>query len=275
LLKEAETSGRGTPVSDTTDSRGRRGRKPKTKMSQVDYDLPIGSKRKRGMKSTSVTPSINDNDDDEAEPDVKRRKTQVSANGGGADLPPAIRERLKKAFMECLRPVMACEDGTGRKRCELFKELPNKRDYPDYYQLIIQPISISQIKKRVKEGYYKTVQQYRDDWRLMFRNARTYNQEDSWVYVDADEMEKVFNAAFDRVTIGSDLPGAVPTSSSSSSVGGAGAIDGFLSTGIYDDNALTPMDEDDRPHPPVRGRSAGRKQVLSDEDEYLTPTDEE
>ena len=33
--------------------------------------------------------------------------------------------------------------------------------------------------------------------RLMFNNARTYNQEGSWVYVDAEEMEKAFDAAFD------------------------------------------------------------------------------
>jgi ATP-dependent helicase STH1/SNF2 len=48
----------------------------------------------------------------------KRRKT---------DLPPALRERMKKAFAEVQKAVMACEDETGRKRCDLFKELPNKR----------------------------------------------------------------------------------------------------------------------------------------------------
>jgi hypothetical protein len=37
-----------------------------------------------------------------------------------------------------------------------------------------------------------------------------YNQ-GSWVYVDAEEMEKVFNAAWDRAIIESDLPGVSPT----------------------------------------------------------------
>lgn len=94
----------------------------------------------------------------------------------------------------------------------------------------------------------------------MFNNARTYNQEGSWVYVDAEEMEKVFNATFDQVMIGSGLPGApVATGTGSAS-------------GSYD-SALTPMDEDERPIP-TRSRSAGRKQVISDE-EYLTPSDDE
>ena len=95
--------------------------------------------------------------------------------------------------------------------------------------------------------------------RLMFNNARTYNQEGSWVYVDAEEMEKAFNAAFAKHIVGSDLPGAP------SSTGGAGG-----SSAGYD-SALTPMDEDDRPAP--RAKSA-RKQVISD-DEYMTPSDEE
>ena len=97
--------------------------------------------------------------------------------------------------------------------------------------------------------------------RLMFNNARTYNQEGSWVYVDAEEMEKAFDAAFTRVINGSGLPGA-PSAS-----GGAGAG----SSGGYD-SALTPMDEDDRPAAPRSGKN--RKAIISD-DEYMTQSEEE
>ena len=97
--------------------------------------------------------------------------------------------------------------------------------------------------------------------RLMFNNARTYNQEGSWVYVDAEEMEKALDAAFAKHIVGSGLLGA-PSSSS----GGTGG-----SSGGYD-SALTPMDEDDR-RAPTRSNSA-RKQVISD-DEYMTQSDEE
>ena len=37
---------------------------------------------------------------------------------------------MKKAFMECYRAVLACEDETGRKRCELFREVPDRRVSP-------------------------------------------------------------------------------------------------------------------------------------------------
>lgn len=137
------------------------------------------------------------------------------------------------------------------------------QDYPDYYQLISQPIALSHLRKRANSNYYKNVQAYKDDWMLMFNNARTYNQEGSWVYVDAEEMEKVFMATFNRVMTGSGLPGAPAAPTSAPQPGST--------SGSYD-SALTPMEEDQPP--PVRGRSAGRKQVLSDE-EYLTPSDDD
>ncbi|KAJ7102506.1 SNF2-family ATP dependent chromatin remodeling factor snf21 [Mycena belliarum] len=254
LLREAEPSGRGTPVSDS-ESRARKAKKGKSRMGP-DYEPATGSKRKRGVKSMSVTPSVNEDDDDDRQP--KRRKPPQKSNGN--DVPQAVREKMKKVFAECYRVVVSCEDADGRKRCDLFRELPDKHEYPNYYQLITQPIALSHLRKRAQGPYYKDMQQYRNDWSLMFNNARTFNQEGSWVYIDADEMEKVLDATFKRLTVGSGLPGAAP---------GAGAG----SSGSYE-SALTPMDEDDRPPPPSRGRSSTRRQVISDE-EYLTPSDDD
>jgi len=100
----------------------------------------------------------------------------------------------------------------------------------------------------------------------MFNNARTYNQEGSWVYVDADEMEKVFFATLERTTAGTGLPGAMPMM-----MGGMGG-NAPSASGSYE-SALTPMDEDERPQR-ARPRSAGRRQFLSDEED-LTPNDDD
>lgn len=63
LLNDA--SARGTPASDA-DSRGRKGKKGKSKMNAPDYEpSPSSGKRKRGVKDMSVTPSVNDDDDDD------------------------------------------------------------------------------------------------------------------------------------------------------------------------------------------------------------------
>jgi ATP-dependent helicase STH1/SNF2 len=79
----------------------------------------------------------------------------------------------------------------------------------------------------------------------MFDNARTYNQEGSWVYIDAEEMEKVFEAAFQRHVANAGFPGS------------AG---GDVASGSYD--AI----DDDEPLPPPRSKNSNRKAVISDDD---------
>ncbi|KAH9177014.1 SNF2 family N-terminal domain-containing protein [Lactarius sanguifluus] len=243
-------SGTGTPMSEGGRGRGRKG---KAKVNEGDFE-PLNGKRKRGgnNKSMSVTPSVMD--DEEEDRDSKRRKVKTS------EPPTALKERMKKAFNECYKAIMNCADENGRKRCDLFRELPDKREYPDYYRIIPLPIALSHIRKRINSHQYKTVTAFRDDVRLMFTNARTYNQEGSWVYVDAVEMEKVFDAAYARHVANSGLPGAdvsvVP-------VGGGGL-----------EEALTPMDEDREEGRPTPKTKTGRKQIVSD-DEYLTPSDDD
>lgn len=128
------------------------------------------------------------------------------------------------------------------------------QDYPDYYQQITSPIAMSHLRKRAQGNYYKDVAQYRAEWRLLFNNARTYNVEGSLVYIDADEMEKVLDETFRRLTVGSGLPGAMPAGSG---VGGGGYGEGSMSA-------------------PRRalGRTSS-KQILSDEEDSLTPSDDD
>ncbi|KAI5119788.1 hypothetical protein M0805_006586 [Coniferiporia weirii] len=247
LLRDSEgQSSRNSPAVEETRGRKKKGRPPKNV--EAEYEPLVNGKRKRGNKAASVTPSVIEDDDESR--DSKRRKVKTT------DHPAHVRERMKKVFNECYRAVQLCEDPVnGRRRWELFKELPDKRDYPDYYQQIAQPIAMSHLRKRAQTNYYKDVQQYRDEWRLMFNNARTYNVEGSLVYIDADEMEKVLNEVFDRLTLGSGLPGA-------------GARSGSL--------MQTPMDEDDKPAPARRnGVRTNSKQILSDDDEYLTPSEDD
>ncbi|KAG1908583.1 Bromodomain-containing protein, partial [Suillus fuscotomentosus] len=61
--------------------------------------------------------------------------------------------------------------------------------YPDHYQLIAHPIALSTLRKWGSTGYYKSITHYKEDWKLMFNNARMYDQEGSWLYIDAEEME--------------------------------------------------------------------------------------
>merc|ERR1719479_393839 len=57
---------------------------------------------------------------------------------------------------------------------EAFVHLPSKRELPDYYQNISNPISLSVIKKKIRTGDYSTIQQLAADLELMFNNCKTY-----------------------------------------------------------------------------------------------------
>lgn len=98
----------------------------------------------------------------------------------------------------------------------------------------------------------------------MFNNARTYNQEGSWVYVDAEEMEKVFNACWNRHIVNSGLPGA--PGRGGVSLGGGMSAGPSAAYGNGYGNGYG-MDDDDL-IPVSRGK---RNQILvSDDEEYLT-----
>lgn len=76
LLKESDTPGRGTPASET-DARGRKSRKGKAKMN--DYEPSAAAcKRKRGMKSMSVTSSVHEEDEEDRDTVRSRLHASVS-----------------------------------------------------------------------------------------------------------------------------------------------------------------------------------------------------
>ncbi|KAF8609355.1 hypothetical protein BDV93DRAFT_464553 [Ceratobasidium sp. AG-I] len=246
-LGREEASGSVTPAPE---ERNKRGKKGKGK-ARAD-DNPAG-KRKRGGKAQSPEPSSDEEDDDSR--GQKRRRTQ-NPSAGGPPVAPAMRDRMKAAFTACHQAVQALTAEDGRQRCELFKELPDRKLYPDYYELIQKPIAMSHMRKRMSSGYYKTVSAYRDDWRLMFNNARSYNQEGSWVYEDADAMQKVLEAVFTRETAGTDMPGADPINAGNTSP----------LSGADDDEPL--------PRAPGYPKPISRRASVSDE-EYLSSNDDD
>jgi hypothetical protein len=81
---------------------------------------------------------------------------------------------------------------SGRSRSEIFMDLPSKQDYPDYYLVIKHPISFNTIRERV-ESEYNSIEDFISDCDQMFENAMLYNLEDSLVYQDALELQRLLN----------------------------------------------------------------------------------
>lgn len=75
----------------------------------------------------------------------------------------------------------AREAGTNRRLCDLFMVKPSKKDYPDYYKIILEPMDLRTIEHNIRSDKYMTEDSMVEDMKLMFRNARHYNEEGSQV----------------------------------------------------------------------------------------------
>ncbi len=91
-------------------------------------------------------------------------------------------------------------DTRGRQVAELFLELPSREEYADYFQLIQNAISFTEIRQKK----YSTPLEFRDDVLLMVKNAQTYNVPKSEVYRDSQTLERLFNTQMSKYF--SDLP---------------------------------------------------------------------
>uniref|UniRef100_A0A8C5WVQ4 Protein polybromo-1 n=1 Tax=Laticauda laticaudata TaxID=8630 RepID=A0A8C5WVQ4_LATLA len=92
-----------------------------------------------------------------------------------------FKKNIKKQRMKILYNVVleAREPGTGRRLCELFMVKPSKKDYPDYYKIILEPMDLKIIEHNIRSDKYAGEEAMIEDMRLMFRNARHYNEEGS------------------------------------------------------------------------------------------------
>ena len=82
------------------------------------------------------------------------------------------------------------EDGPlTRGIIDPFIKLVPKTQYPDYYVVITNPIAMENVQKKINRHEYQSLREFRDDIRLLCNNARTYNEDGSVLFQDANDIE--------------------------------------------------------------------------------------
>lgn len=151
------------------------------------------NKRKRRIEGTPMSDSEGDDhdDDDEDEYDNRKRtrRSHTPANTGEPDA--ELVDRCSRV-LDDLCDLKAPSD--GHNVAEVFMELPPRKVYPDYYQIIKKPVSINQLRRKVKNDKIESFEQFIDELRTMCSNAKTYNEEGSWVYIDAETVENFLDS---------------------------------------------------------------------------------
>jgi ATP-dependent helicase STH1/SNF2 len=169
--------------------------------------------KKRGRKPGSKNEKRKADEEEGEPPASKKRRGPggrakvVATNGGSGDsrVPAEVRPILQKSLRNLYDGLMALEaddpepeekeeddeEDEPPKRLIIgpFIKLPSKRDYGDYYLVISNPICMNQIQARIKKDEYSCINDMRKDITLMCNNCRTYNDDGSLLYADANVME--------------------------------------------------------------------------------------
>ncbi|CAI2003197.1 hypothetical protein SEUBUCD646_0G03150 [Saccharomyces eubayanus] len=83
--------------------------------------------------------------------------------------------------------VFHLKDENGIEIYPIFNVLPPKKEYPDYYIIIKNPVSLNTLKKRLP--HYTSPQDFINDFAQIPWNAMTYNAKDSVIYKYATILE--------------------------------------------------------------------------------------
>ena len=87
-----------------------------------------------------------------------------------------------------------------------FLKLPTKKELPDYYELIREPIDLRKIKERIKKDRYGCLEDMTRDFDLLISNTKTYNIEGSLIYEDSTVLHAVYQQACDIIEKHNKLP---------------------------------------------------------------------
>ncbi|XP_066520452.1 polybromo 1, like [Hoplias malabaricus] len=154
------------------------------------YNVPNSAIYKRAQKLQQIMQLKRKEIKDDNEGDSLLSPTTADA---GATKRRSYKKNTKKNRMKALYAAVseAREAGTDRCLCDLFQVKPSKKDYPDYYQVILEPMDLRTVEQNIRAERYSNEEAFINDMKLIFRNARHYNEENSQVYNDAVVLEKI------------------------------------------------------------------------------------
>ncbi|KAM7357281.1 ATP-dependent helicase brm [Cochliomyia hominivorax] len=150
-----------------------------------------------------------DDEDEEEEAKRKRRKRKNRKDDSDDDsvVGHAIKRRrrqnidkkLKKQMSKIMSAVIKYTHEDGRIISEPFMKLPSRQRLPDYYEIIKRPVDIKKILQRIEDCKYADLDDLQKDFVQLCQNAQIYNEENSLIYLDSIELEKVFVNAKQRI----------------------------------------------------------------------------
>jgi len=184
-----------------------------------DVAAASAKKRKRRARKddNGEDSDLDDLEDEEEDLPKLNKKVKiypVTNNSSRRTSPPAARSSKSKAkgkqnlssedekMIAIWDVLKKYAEPDGRVLSVLFVRLPSKKEYPDYYNVIVKPIDMQKIRSSINNGKYRgNLEQFVQDMNLLFNNAQEYNMPGSQVFNDAvfllDLFKKEYKKAFE------------------------------------------------------------------------------
>lgn len=109
-------------------------------------------------------------------------------------------DEVREQGMKIWQTVKDAVNKDGRPLSALFLTKPLKRQYPDYFELIKQPIALDDIKKKLNSHAYPNLEAVKLDFDLCFTNAKNYNHPESVIWQDAKDLQKLASKTYKELT---------------------------------------------------------------------------
>ncbi|KAK0481744.1 RSC complex protein [Armillaria novae-zelandiae] len=141
---------------------------------------------------------------------AKRRKDQPSSSDVDVTMSDPVNpisegemaseDEVREQGMKIWQTVKDAVNKDGRPLSALFLTKPLKRQYPDYFELIKQPIALDDIKKKLNSHAYPNLEAVKLDFDLCFNNAKHYNHPESIIWQDAKDLQKLASKTYKELT---------------------------------------------------------------------------
>ncbi|GAA5914305.1 bromodomain-containing protein [Sporobolomyces salmoneus] len=163
-----------------------------------EEDEPSHNNRRNRRASSSVAPGgLGGGGDDGDYVDSGGNASGGGGGGGGGNQKrgPTLKPWLLKKYDQLVRKT----DQNGRVLADVFRVLPDKRSWPEYYQYIQHPISLDNILSKANARKYRSVAEFKGDVERSFGNAMFFNEEGSIIWNDAKFLLDHFNEIMKEV----------------------------------------------------------------------------
>ncbi|KAJ1892337.1 hypothetical protein LPJ66_006402, partial [Kickxella alabastrina] len=110
---------------------------------------------------------------------------------GGIGHQEVTHSKMTDAMKEIVAQLISFEDDEGTRLAEVFEDLPDRKEYPEYYEVIVHPMALNLVHSRIAVGY-RSFDAFNYDMMWIFNNATFFNESDSQIYQDAVVLEKEY-----------------------------------------------------------------------------------